>query len=381
MLALVDSGKHMIQILQLLEERRMSLSIGINKRELIFLSGLALLWQNMDLSRDCKLVKEGQKSLSAATSLLECESKEAATEFSSIVNILAPVEELKRENTEHNQPTQDMPAPSPNVRSPEKQLQSLKTCRSFSSTTDIAERKNSSRRSATTHSSPGLSHRSARSPSCLSICSVNSELTTTTPQTSETRPSSDLPIEYLNLDYLPLGDESKIETKPSPSSYGVGLTMSDWEHVLTADVDNGQNNIYSGIYGGSECGEASGPFATLSASYHHYQAQHSSALPLPQAIHELPDWSPESWSSTNSSEMHHHSAATAQSVVSYSEESLGSPEDLVSAASATSKHRDALTSMDPFEGCEGIVIPHSLDSIDHGTDYPVVDGWPTRCPV
>ena len=45
MVALASSSKHIIQIVQLLEERRMSFSFCLNKNELLLLAGFGLLYR------------------------------------------------------------------------------------------------------------------------------------------------------------------------------------------------------------------------------------------------------------------------------------------------------------------------------------------------
>ncbi|PGH13967.1 hypothetical protein AJ80_06107 [Polytolypa hystricis UAMH7299] len=373
LLALVDSGKHIIQILELLEERRLCLSLSLNKRELIFVSSLGLLWQSMDLGRDCKLVKEGQKLLTAASALLECDSAEAATEFNAILNVVCPAKQAKCENSDRGaQQVQEMRAPSPKAKSQNK-LQAPKPRPSISAN---SENNNSSKSTAPMRKrspagansrSPELSQRSVRSPSTHSLSSsINPELVAITP-----RSSSDLPPDLLNLDYLPLGDG-----KGTPSSsHGPGFTMSDWEHILS-DMDNGHSNIYTGIYGGGERGDVAGAFPPGSGA----AFPHSSHAHAPPSLHNLQGWSPETWPSSGGSDLHsnnnnssnnnnHHPANPAHSVMSYSDASPSSVDDF-------SRHADAPTSA--VDGFDGIVIPHNLTAIESvPRDYSVVDSWGT----
>ncbi|KAL8858248.1 MAG: hypothetical protein Q9178_005260 [Gyalolechia marmorata] len=69
--ALADSSKHIIQIIQLLEERKMSFSFCLNKNELLLLSGFGLLFQSLDLNRDGKLMQDSQRLVCSVIAILE----------------------------------------------------------------------------------------------------------------------------------------------------------------------------------------------------------------------------------------------------------------------------------------------------------------------
>ncbi|OAX78379.1 hypothetical protein ACJ72_07315 [Emergomyces africanus] len=390
LLALVDSGKHIIQILQLLDERRMCLSLGINKRELIFSSSLGLMWQNLDLGPDCKLVKEAQKLLASALSLLESEANEAAAEFSSILSLVSPVDDAKRVKPEYNQPSStDMAAPSPRVKSPRKalSLNNMGTPRS----NDGDFTRHSIPTSVST-SSPELCQRSVRSSSSASVSSTNPELTAVTP-----RSSAELSPEYLNLDYLPLGDE-KVEIKATPvTAAGTGFSMSNWEHVL-GDMDNGHANIFNGIYGGGDCGDVnSAAFAHLTPAFQYPpNNHHPSSMPPSQ---DLQPWSPDEWSSSASSDMQ---KTSSQSVLSYSEDSIGSvdelpppaisykPCDALAAHTHTHTHthtqshshsqqpQQQLPPQPHPDGLDGIIMPHNLETLDHQSEFGIIDTWTLR---
>ncbi len=61
--ALAQSSKHIIQIIQLLEERRMSFSICLNKDNVLLLAGFGLLYQTLGLDRKGKLIQDSQRLL------------------------------------------------------------------------------------------------------------------------------------------------------------------------------------------------------------------------------------------------------------------------------------------------------------------------------
>lgn len=360
-LALSDSSKHMIQILELLDERRMSLSFCMSRRELVFLSGLGLLWQNLGLKRDSKLVKESQKLLSTIIDQLESESAPAAAEFSVVANLLISVDGVKREPAIKQSP--EMQEASLKSKSPKKQYQPLKSRGSISGASGQPTRPESqSRRATITNSSPPTAHRHIRSSSRSSLPGQQ--------QDHMAQLNGDKPLDYSNFDYYPLNHDShramSCSDLPKPA-----ITMADWEFVVS-DMAQGQSNIFNGIYGGKECGEDHGPFASLTAEFQH---QHP---PTPLTIqphatdpHSL---SPEAWSST-SGDLPPNQVTTAHSVLSYSEESLGSAEEVTPLNDMNLHNQDNVNMMDPFKG---IIIPAADDEID---DFGLVDGWDRRLAV
>lgn len=93
-LALADSSKHIIQILELLEERRMSFSFCLNRTELLLAAGFGLLHQCLDLKKGSSLVRDGQKLLRSVVDLLQQENAPGALTFKklavSLVSEAAP---------------------------------------------------------------------------------------------------------------------------------------------------------------------------------------------------------------------------------------------------------------------------------------------------
>ncbi|KGQ01408.1 hypothetical protein PAAG_11872 [Paracoccidioides lutzii Pb01] len=345
---------------------------------------------NIDLGPECKLVKEAQKLLSSAASLVECESTEAAAEFTNILNLVSPLEDFKHVKSEHQQKSNpEMPGRSPKCKSPRK-APSLESRHSF--TLGAGRSKDNDMRRSTVsksiaNSSPELCPRSIRSSSSVSISSsANPEMTAVTP-----RSSSDLPSEYLNLDYLPLGDEKvEMKTTPTPSNTSThGYAVSEWDNVL-GDMDSGHTNIFNGIYGGGECGDVGA--ASFSGSHltpaFQYPQNPPSSMSVPPSSHEMKAWSPEGWSSSSSSDMHPQSAPSA---VSYSEDTMGAMEEL-SPPATIGKTCEMMTQQTPppppppphHEGLDGIQIPQSLGPLDHPPDFGgggVVDTWTLRQPA
>ena len=116
-MALASSSKHIIQIIQLLEERRMSFSICLNKNELLLLAGFGLLFQGLNLDRKGKLIQDSQRLLCSVIEILERIAAPGATEFKKIVCAMISIERFSKnartldEAAVRRKPSNSMPAP------------------------------------------------------------------------------------------------------------------------------------------------------------------------------------------------------------------------------------------------------------------------------
>ncbi|KAL4900970.1 hypothetical protein BDW74DRAFT_182301 [Aspergillus multicolor] len=362
-LATADSGKHIIQILQLLDERRLCLSVSINRRELISSVGLGLLWQNIGLKRDSKLVKESQKMLTGVIEQLESESSVAAAEFSTLAGVLVSLDAKRPSIALPQQMSPPMQKP---LKSPKKQLEAWKARLMGSTSPNLAQQKHEplSRRNTFSGSSPVITERQLRSPSWASL------------------PPTDLPHHApmgRNIYNHPLGYDNNppmstsvpADTPPAPPTGN--MTLSDWEFVVS-DMDQGFSNIFTGIYGGKECGEDHGPFASLTAEYMHKQ-QGQVMPPSLTSTDELQGLSPEAWSATSSSDIAHPQELAAQSV--YSDASLGSRDHGLSLPNTMPfpMENRAGSLLDPLQG---VIIPAGDDEIP---EFGLVSGWDRRLAV
>lgn len=88
-LALAESSKHIIQILQLLQERSLSYTICVNKSELIISCGFGLIYQVSELSPESKLHKDAQQSIAACVDLLERSGAPSVISFRKIARAFA----------------------------------------------------------------------------------------------------------------------------------------------------------------------------------------------------------------------------------------------------------------------------------------------------
>ncbi len=71
LIAVSESSKHTVQIIQLLEERSMCFSFCLNKADTLILCGMALLYQTLDLKQDSKLMKDNEKLTNAVLKIVE----------------------------------------------------------------------------------------------------------------------------------------------------------------------------------------------------------------------------------------------------------------------------------------------------------------------
>ncbi|EAW07478.1 C6 transcription factor FacB/Cat8 [Aspergillus clavatus NRRL 1] len=355
-LATSDSCKHIIQILQLLDERRLCLSISVNRKELVYSSGLGLLWQSLGLKRESKLVKESQKLLTAVIDQLEAECAPAAAEFSSVASVLVSLDTGKRGSSANPQ-AMSPPAQKP-LKSPKKHLQTLKS-RIAGHAESSQPAKSLSRRATISGASPPISQRHIRSSSRSSL-------------PSEHYPTQQNDMNKAFYTSPHLGQDSIQNLSSSaPSNAAAGtMTMADWEFVLS-DMDRGYSNIFTGIYGGKDCGEDSGPFASLTAECTHKPEPTPMLTPGPK--HDVPGLSPEAWSASSSSEVlaHHEVSAAPQSVISFSDESMGSAEDAL-------PYHDLQLPLDELDPFRGILIPAVEDEID---EFGMSHGWNRRLAV
>ncbi|KAL2823104.1 fungal-specific transcription factor domain-containing protein [Aspergillus granulosus] len=355
-LAIADSSKHIIQILQLLDERRLCLSVAINRRELVSASGLGLLWQSIGLKRDSKLVKESQRVLSAVIEQLESESPAAAAEFSTLARVLVA---LNSKRTPAAQPQEMSPPLQKPIKSPKKQLEAWKARLMGSMSPNQARKEESlSRRNTISGSSPGLIERQMRSPSWASL----------PPDNYPQHPSISKNVYHRNS--MNYDNHQTISCSVPTDPPSGSMSLADWEFVVS-DMDQGYSNIFTGIYGGKECGEDSGPFASLTAEY--MQKQGPAIGPL-STHSDFQGLSPEAWSATSSSDLAVNQELTARSV--YSDESLGSRDDPLSLQQMPFPLDERPGSLlDSLQG----VIPTGEDNLD---EFGLIaNGWDRRLAV
>lgn len=371
-LAVSDSSKHIIQILQLLDERRLCLSMSINRKELVLMSGLGLLWQVLGLKRESKLAKESHRLLATILEELKPESATAAAEFATVAGLLVS---LDSGSGSSNSKSQEVPAQQ-RSRSPKKQqVQSWKHRLSATQPTAARHEPSPSRRATICGASPTVDQRHIRSSSQNSLpLSSRPEQIHGASQYSPAGTYHVTPSSGMDYD-----SHARALSSSGPADVPAGaITVADWEFVLS-DMDRGYSNIFTGIYGGKECGEDTGPFASLTAEYDPKPtaaapAPVPSTMPMSASQPDLQDLSPEAWSATSSSDI-----PLKQEMLSYSEESLGGGSEDGGVAyqdlQMPPEEQAAASMMDPFRS---IVIP-TEEEIDN---YNLVNGgWERRLAV
>ncbi|KAJ5682533.1 hypothetical protein N7462_005698 [Penicillium macrosclerotiorum] len=374
-LALSDSSKHIIQILELLDERRLCLSFSINRKELVFFSGLGILWQIIGLKRESKLAKESQKLLGTVLEQLLPVSSTAAAEFGALANTLVPLDIGKQGSLSSDQQTQEMMAPTHKPsRSPKRQLQSLKSRIANSvSRAPSSKQASPSRRNTISGAAPPIDSQSLRSPSWTSLPPSQSEQISATPyRLDRVQSSLELGSDPRLLSSSTGYGHSRALSCSTPSDAPAGaITMADWEYVLS-DMDRGYSNIFTGIYGGKECGEDPGPFASITAEYTQKSNDGAFTTPLVPTT-DVHDLSPEAWSAS-SGDFVSNQDHVAQSVLSYSGESMGSAEDNFTSLAEASVRPDDIGLIDPFHG---LAMPAEEDF----DEFSLSSGWDRRLAV
>jgi hypothetical protein len=335
-ISLADSSKHIIQIVQLLEERNMSFSFCLNKNEMLTLCGLSLLYQALDLKQEGKLMQDGQRLVGNVIHFLEKANAPGATDFKRLASSMINLDTQTKTSSVRSPnstvaPKSAKSTPSPSISRQQLRPQLYRHSSASMSENDLLSQQEKLRRATIPsiamhrqeyipHSRPSTDATRSESPmSKREYQASASQL----PTTLKSRPiKSDKPP---NLDYLSLSNTPVPSQPQSPVQSRLqhqaqnhtpifqnsghlkasGVSSSEWEALL-GSLDGGQTNLYDAIYGGPALSLTD----NTSSSYG--------------------DWSPDSqWDMTSMSinDFTSHSGA-ARSVLSFSEESLSSGEDL-----------------------------------------------------
>ncbi|KAI0412688.1 fungal-specific transcription factor domain-containing protein [Xylaria grammica] len=385
LLATAESSKHIIQIIQLLEERSMSFSFCLNKTDILVLCGMTLLYQGLELKHDSKLMKDIERLTNAVLKTLQKTRAAGLSDLKRVARMLIMVGEPSQPASMQKSPGMAMAAPpitSPPATGFTKGSPYGRHTGATMSETDLLSQQEKLRRmtmpsssatrpelyrtqsrasfdhTSTDQSAPQHDHR-------FSIAQIQQSMMRMSPA-QRTK---------ANMDYLALGNTAASNapplspnqnhippSQPIPSSHqpqaplypptpttkgvsGGGISLSEWEALLGA-MDGGQINVYDAIYGG--------PALSLET-------------PTSAATNYNTEWTPDPWDlssftirdldlSTN--------AGGPQSVLSLSDESLSSGDDL---------SNDLYLSMNG-EDYKGGLMPHRnshdgpsvLDGLDMG---------------
>ncbi|KAJ2989186.1 hypothetical protein NUW58_g3597 [Xylaria curta] len=383
LLATADSSKHIIQIIQLLEERSMSFSFCLNKTDVLVLCGMTLLYQSLELKHDSKLIKDIERLSSAVLKMLQKVKASGIADLKRVARMLIAVGEPSQPAPMQQSPGMAMAAPprsSPPASGFTKGLPYGRHAGAAMSETDLLSQQEKIRR-MTMPSSSATRPELYRTQSRASFDHSNTDQSTpqrdhhfiTQIQQTMMR-MSPTHKPKANMDYLSLGNNAASNPQPpspnqnhTPSSQplppshppqttlyppvalskgvsGGGISLSEWEALLGA-MDGGQINVYDAIYGG--------PALSLETPT--------------TAATGFTEWASDPWDlssftigdldlSTN--------AAGPQSVLSLSDESLSSGEDLSNDLYLGVKGDDYQTGLIPHRNSHD--GPLALENLDMG---------------
>ena len=333
--ALAQSSKHIIQIVQLLEERRMSFSICLNKNEVLLLAGFGLLFQGLNLDRKGKLIQDSQRLLCSVVEILERNGASGAAEFKKVACAMISIERFSKSARTLDEPSSrqnsdgNMLAPK-NVSKPGRKLQAIASHFSANNGPSIKHENSAGRRSTAPNLSTGDIPFYDRSNSQTSLSSVMSDPLAAQLSKRMSTSSSPLQTECLqppNLDYLSFSNDATPSiAHNAPDS---DRTVKQFDHNGLANNGFGQEPQppMDGIY----------PSADLFSAY---------ITPSPSAN---VDWCSDIWNMT--SEMGH---PPAQSRVSFSEEELTSGEELSNCELSGDLQNMTVPAVDGLVGLEGL---------------------------
>ncbi|KAL2263458.1 hypothetical protein VTK26DRAFT_6665 [Humicola hyalothermophila] len=385
LISVSESSKHIIQIIELLEERNMSFSFCLNKADILLLCGMVLLFQTMDLKQDSKVLKDNEKLANAVIKAVDKANAPGSYDFKRVAALLITVDEP---------PPQSLPTPP--GQSPDNDCLSGAPPRRSSSTathkmhprigrhlgasmseTDLLLQQEKLRRMTMSHRPPPnrvemhprsrgsfdsqrpvvplaqRDHRLSLSQAHAVQAAMMGRLATS----PGTEPRQGIDYASLNSQSQP---SSPVQARgpPHPSitqaqqaqlyaqlQKGSSVSTAEWEALL-GSIEGGSLNVYDAIYGGPGLALAETPM--------------SSAPTVTNTA-----WSPDSWDLTGFNLGDFGSGTgSSHSVPSLSEDGVSSSDELVSVGSAM----DFRNPMIPVTtGCAG-ATPDGfvLDGLDGG---------------
>lgn len=341
----------------------MSFSFCLNRTEILTFCGLSLLYQGIDLKTTSNIAKDGQRLVKVVSGYLKKWGAPCATDFKRLAALSAPSESKSARRTSDN----SMPAPQ-KVKSPSitfSRNESVST--TSSSESEVFRSQQASHRRATL---PNIAMNPLGRQSNASQSSLDSIVSESAvngsayhPHTSASRGTPTLPKpsdfdftrkSRTNLDYLSLSNTPAASRPQSPRPSKVSEThtpifpastasaqkngsvsAAEWESLLSA-LDSGTTNIYDAVYGG--------PAIPMLSSMPGVADIHKPASIASGSAYGVSpsDWSSEQWE-VKGLTMHELDAALnsgqtvgqAHSVLSFSEESLSSGDELFSSTSTS----------------------------------------------
>lgn len=343
LMSIADSSKHVVQIIQLLEERSMIFSFCLNKCDLLTVCGMTLLYQAIGLKEESKLMREHERLVNSVIKMIDHAKAPGSWDFKRIAgrlvsvyqpaNLTPPASESSREGSLSSPPqlstaaVSDFKSPYTLGRHPD----------ATASESDLHYQQQRARRMTMPHTA-GQKSGFYHGASCQSLDSPqDSHMSQRQHRVSMSQAAkmrcqdSTAARQRQNLDYLSLGNTPAQSRSTSPPRHGSqmssstpqqqtqptlpqghmrakvpsSLSSSEWE-VILGQMEGGLNNVYDAIYGG--------------------QGFVNEQPPPPS---QRNDWSPDSWDLSNFSIGEFNTGPAApQSVLSLSDESLSSGEEI-----------------------------------------------------
>ena len=312
----------------------------LNKNEIVLLAGFSLLFQGIDLNQEGKLIQDNHKLVRSVIEILEHNNSSGAATFKKIAfSMISNEQHAKSTTLKDNQRLQrkdyskGMLAPQAGSKPRKQQLQAITSCCSLGANEPGKQGCTSSRWSTAPNLAVSdLAHYSPNS-SQTTLASTQSDPTTmrahSDPHLLQPRIRTP-PVEKPNLDYLSFSNDPLV-----PSAYATDSNRStellEWEHLLdyidTSQSPSHENHRTSYVESSSN---------SLTTFYIDGAS--------PSGIH---DWSPEVWGELNSL------PAPAQSVFSFSEESLTSSEDISSCELGAEYRGILIPNLEGLEALDG----------------------------
>ncbi|KZM22061.1 DNA-binding transcription factor cat8 [Ascochyta rabiei] len=315
MVAVGDACKHIVQIVQLLDERKLSFSFCLNRNEVLVQAGFGLLFQNLNLARDGKLIKECNRLVCSVMDMLESGSAAGSTEFRRVGCSMVAVPRVTGPTLSRHNSAGSMGAPMDTLRATQETLKAIAARFSPGALKASRHGVHEARRATLPAILPEVGVHS--NPSSTSLPSIQSE-----PHMARSEPTMSPPnhnrasfsmsnkrrpnpvsAAHRNIDFLSFSADPLTTHSLGATTSKSEVSKSDWERLL-GSLDGGQTNIYDNIYGGPAAE------ALLDAG------------PLSTATDSSANWSPDAWDWNS-----YGTAAPPQSVLSLSDESLTSGEE------------------------------------------------------
>jgi len=288
LLSVGESSKHIVQIVQLLEERSMSFSFCLNKADILIICGMSLLYQTLGLKTDSKVLKDNEKLANAVIKIVDKANAPGAYDFKRVAGLLITVDEPAPQSLPtppRQSPDTCMAAPAAHRASPSSPTTThrgqppLGRLPSASmSETDLLLQQEKLRRMTMPHSHQQQQQAElyrARSRQSFDNLRQNPStdrrghrLSLSQVQAQAAMLARLSPGKQPNLDYLPLTTgqlsqpSSPVQSRGSqPHSTisqsqtyaqlqkGNAVSPAEWEALL-GSIDSGALNVYDAIYGG-----------------------------------------------------------------------------------------------------------------------------------